>query len=144
MDFTVCDPVAGCQYVNHDCSGSSGVDDCHLASCSNGTCVVDTLDGSLDACGTSNGDVNNNAECLFLENKVAVGVSAGAIAGIIIGGVSAAVVVGFGSKKGYDYYQAKFGEKASMIADNPLYEEKGSSKVNPLFEQEMEESTESV
>jgi tetrahydromethanopterin S-methyltransferase subunit F len=141
MDFTVCDAVAGCLYVNHDCSGTSGTNNCHLASCKNDTCVVSEVDGTLDACGTCNGDVNSEAECVLLANKVAVGIGAGAIAGIIIGGVSAAVVVGFGSKKGYDYYQARFGEKASMIADNPLYEEKGSSKVNPLFEQEMEESS---
>ncbi len=50
-------------------------------------------------------------------------ISAGALAGIVVGAVAiVGLVGGFGGKKGYDIYIKKRGELAGA-SDNPLYKE---------------------
>ena len=68
-----------------------------------------------------------------LSTTEAVGIGAGAIAGIVIAGVAVAAAVTAGSKKTYDLWKSRIGE-SQVIEDNPLYEGSNLDVNNPLYE----------
>jgi len=63
---------------------------------------------------------------------IAVGVSAGIVAAIVIGAVVFLALAGFGAKKGYDYYHMR-DNKMANVNSNPLYNEKKTGGVSPLY-----------
>jgi hypothetical protein len=71
--------------------------------------------------------------CIPVKVILAATVSAGAIAGIVIGGVVFAALAGFGGKKGYDYYQSR---RANMNTanSNPMYNDNGRTGANPFYD----------
>jgi len=76
----------------------------------------------------------NGVPCplLYDEGAKAAAIAGGAVAGIVIGAVAVAGLVGFGGKKGYDYLMAK-NAPIGDVGNNPLYAPSGGSGENPLF-----------
>jgi len=72
--------------------------------------------------------------CPFLyDQKVkAAAIGAGAVAGIVIGAVAAAALIGFGGKKGYDFLMAK-NNPMGPVATNPLYTASNTAGTNALY-----------
>lgn len=64
--------------------------------------------------------------------KAAVGVSAGAIAGIAVGGAAAVGLGVFGGKKGYDAYMRNKSNMSGAQA-NPMYTDSGRTGQNPFY-----------
>jgi len=90
------------------------------------------INGSaIDACGICNGD---GSSCLGqLDSGVATGLGAGAVAGIVIGVVGVAAVLGvLGGKKGYDIW-LKHRANMQGANTNPLYTHNGLSGSNPMY-----------
>jgi len=73
--------------------------------------------------------------CVLLYNKKAkaAAITGGAVAGIVIGSVAAAALIGAGGKAGYDYLMAK-NSPMGPVATNPLYTQAAGSGSNPMFE----------
>jgi len=69
---------------------------------------------------------------LYDSGAKAAAIAGGAVAGIVIGAVAVAGLIGFGGKKGYDYLMAK-NSPVGPVADNPLYAPSANAGVNPLF-----------
>jgi len=68
-----------------------------------------------------------------LSTAATIGIGAGAIAGIVIGCVAVAALVGLGGKKGYDvwlHHRANMGSAQT----NPMYQDNGLSGSNPLYD----------
>lgn len=129
-----CDPTLGCQHKNVTCDDGlictvdschpikgclsspmrcPDADECYLGTCENGTCT--TFKGTL--CD---------------EEKIIIGLSTGAIVGIIIAAIVAAVLLGAGAYKGYQAFNAsKELDQAGNV--NPLYEAGGTYGENKLF-----------
>jgi len=72
---------------------------------------------------------NDNAK----KAAIAGGVGAGFIALIVVGSVAGFVLLGVGSKKGYDYYMA-MSKDMGGAQNNPLYTDSGKTGVNPFYE----------
>jgi len=69
-----------------------------------------------------------------LSPKALIGLTAGAIAGIVIGAAIAAGLVAFGTTKGLvDYYKNK-NENLAAATQNPLYKDANSKGDNKLYE----------
>jgi len=68
-----------------------------------------------------------------LDSGVATGLGAGAVAGIVIGVVGVAAVLGvLGGKKGYDIW-LKHRANMQGANTNPLYTHNGLSGSNPMY-----------
>jgi hypothetical protein len=82
------------------------------------------------------GGFSGASACIPVKVIVAATVSAGAIAGIVVGAVAFAAIAGFGGKKGYDYYVNR---RANMNTanSNPMYNDNGRSGTNPFYDTEM-------
>jgi len=88
--------------------------------CAKGSLVTDP-----DHCPKGN-DINKKA-------AIAGGIGAGFIALIVVGSVAGVVLLGVGSKKGYDYYMA-MSKDMGGAQNNPLYTDSGKTGVNPFYE----------
>jgi hypothetical protein len=66
------------------------------------------------------------------EVKAAVGIGAGAIAGIAIGGAAAVGLGVFGGKKGFDAYMRNR-NNMSGAQSNPMYTDSGRTGQNPFY-----------
>eukprot|EP00026_Physarum_polycephalum_P014022 Phypoly_transcript_14488.p1 GENE.Phypoly_transcript_14488~~Phypoly_transcript_14488.p1 ORF type:complete len:293 (+),score=36.84 Phypoly_transcript_14488:94-879(+) len=125
-----CDPVGGCIAVNKTCV----VDDpgCFIGVCEpvNGTCTQ-TKRGHW----TSNKSTKSGKTCFLTYNKGAAvaAITAGAAAGIAIGGAAAIGLIGFGGKKGYDLWQAHAQTMNHGVSENPLYTPSENAGTNPLY-----------
>jgi hypothetical protein len=64
--------------------------------------------------------------------KAAVGIGAGVIAGIAIGGAAFLALSVFGGKKGYDAYVRNKNEM-NGVQNNPLYDDDGRKGFNPFY-----------
>jgi len=69
---------------------------------------------------------------LYDNTAKAAAISGGVLAGVIVGGVAAAALVGFGGKQGYNYLMAK-NSPVGGVANNPLYAPSSASGNNALF-----------
>jgi len=94
----------------------------------NGTCVLNQVPNFNDATG------KGGVLCPLLYNNAAktAAIAGGTLAGVIIGAVAGAALVGFGGKKGYDYLMAS-SSPIKDVGTNPLYAPSGGSGENPLF-----------
>jgi len=63
---------------------------------------------------------------------LAVSLSAGIIAAIVIAAVIIAALIGFGGKKGYDYYMANKGTLHDGQV-SPIYKDPGNKGTNPFY-----------
>jgi hypothetical protein len=120
----ICQPNYGCVSVQRTCVVNN-------ADCETGTCNVDT-----QKCETSN-KKNAPATCAFAQlstaGKAAI-FGTGALVGIAIAAAAVVAIVGFGSKKGYDYYHNRHDQSISKVMMNPMYEKSGTEVVNPMYE----------
>jgi len=94
----------------------------------NGTCVLNQVPNFKTATG------RGGLLCPLLYDNTAktAAITGGALAGVVIGAVAAAALVGFGGKKGYDYLMAS-NSPIKDVGTNPLYAPSGGSGENPLF-----------
>jgi hypothetical protein len=61
-----------------------------------------------------------------------VAISAGIVAAIVIGVVVGVALIGFGAKKGFDYYMAR-GRMMEGASSNPMYTDEGRAGTNPFY-----------
>jgi len=88
--------------------------------------------------GACSGGCNNQTGCSSCPKfstieKVATGLGAGAIAGIVVGIVIFAALGGIGGKKGYDTW-AKNRNAMNAPQTNSLYTDEGRTGTNPMHE----------
>jgi len=107
-----CNPIKGCQGNPKVCPTS---DRCKIGKCSNGTCSTTT-----------------QQLCLQTPAIVGITLGAGAIAGIAIAAIVAAVLLGAAAYKGAQVYNARADLDAAGNS-NPLYETGGSYGENKLY-----------
>lgn len=128
-DVTV---AGGCVYTPIICPNP--VDDCHIIDACNetlGACVYTTVPSLYDFCGTCRGD---NIACFFSDvtnNAAAAGIAGGIAAAIAIAAVFALLLGIFGSKKGYDFYQARSDANSAGLNSNPMYEKNSNAARAP-------------
>ncbi|PRP73542.1 PA14 domain-containing protein [Planoprotostelium fungivorum] len=103
--ITSCDPSFGVTQTNITCKGV----DCHQDPTLEGCCYCKGFD--------------------FTPVKIAAGV----IAGAVVGGAAGAAILGFGAKKGYDFFSASQAA-AGGVQNNPMYQGSQTGGVNPLHE----------
>jgi len=110
---------------NPDCYWCGSTSTCYSEFQTNVTAACASLAKTSSACAAN-----------FFANlsPLAVGLGAGAIAGIVIAAVVAAGLAIFGGKKGYDAWK-KHQQATSPVQENPLYQSNGTNNVNPLFEE---------
>jgi len=84
----------------------------------------------LSACTVAAGNISDCSTSLT-PGEIA-GISAGAVAGIVIGALAIGGFITFGGKKGYDFYK-KRKENITGAHSNPLYADQGRTGTNPLY-----------
>jgi len=100
----------------------------------NEDCYSATCDLGIQKCVITRREPWGNCGFIYLNTgKQAAILTAGALAGVIIGAVIFAALAGFGAKKGYDAWVRMADEKFSGAATNPLYKESSGKGTNPLF-----------
>jgi len=107
---TVCDSVLGLLNNSLECRGAKIGE----------SCWCDPESGCLCSGGT-------------LTVAEAAGLGAGAITAAVLGSIGAAVIVGVGGKKGYDYFQSR-AFAANNVQENPLFQAAKRERDNPLYE----------
>jgi len=124
-----CDPSAGCIIEPRICPNKDV--GCYTAVCNNVTGTCDLNQKSNFNKNTGKGGVL----CTLLYNKAAkaAAIGAGATAGIVIGAVVAAALIGVGGKAGYDFIVAK-NSAVGAVVDNPLYTHGAGAGQNQLYE----------
>lgn len=150
MNYT-CEPLVGCFPLprvcpnrdigcfNVECVNGTGKPSTNGTAVLNGTATSNsTLFGSCVESRKSNFDgstsITNGQLCFFVYDKKkrdAV-ITGGVLAGVIIGAVAAAALIGFGGKAGYDYLMAK-NSPIGDVGNNPLYAPSGGSGENALY-----------
>jgi hypothetical protein len=95
-----CDPLQGCAATLKDCPDHSN--GCEIGSCDDGVCGF-------------------SKPGLCLTEKIAIGLSTGVIAGIVIACIVAAVLCSAAGFKAYQVYNASH-DLDNMGQNNPLYE----------------------
>jgi len=129
-----CDTLYGCINQTRVCpptTESGGEDNnCYQGFCADGKCQSRRRDGFSSGLTTDGATLCN---VKYDKKTRAAVITSGALAGIIIGAAAAAGLLIFGGKKGYDYYNARNEKLSGGVSGNPLYEEKPTSGVNPLF-----------
>jgi hypothetical protein len=123
-----CDKVAGCIFEQRICPNQDI--GCFTATCDPVAQTCTQTKKSNFNSATGKGGIT----CLLLYDQAAkaAAITGGALAGVVIGAVAAAALIGFGGKKGYDYLMAKE-SPIGGVAQNPLYTPAQSSGVNPMF-----------
>eukprot|EP00026_Physarum_polycephalum_P000817 Phypoly_transcript_00818.p1 GENE.Phypoly_transcript_00818~~Phypoly_transcript_00818.p1 ORF type:complete len:1263 (+),score=126.45 Phypoly_transcript_00818:119-3907(+) len=124
-----CDPNAGCIFEPRICPNQDI--GCYDAVCNNVTRQCEQKQKSNFNKNTGKGGIL----CVLLYNKKAraAAITGGALAGIIIGAIIAAALIGVGGKVGYTYLMAK-NAPMSNVGTNPLYADAAGSGTNALFE----------
>jgi len=126
-----CRQGVGCVPVNKTCSSTT---ECNFpVGCDNaqgGACILANITSLIDFCGVCLGD---SASCFFSSvypvSNIA-GIAGGAVAGIVIACIIAALLVAWFSKKGYDYWQAQGDLSSQGLHDNPAFQQNNMSGEN--------------
>jgi fibro-slime domain-containing protein len=128
----ICDNTAGCVTTSKSCPVTDA--DCYIGICNNVTATCTQQQRPNFAIITS--AKKGGKTCFFAyDQKAAVAaITAGAIAGIVIGAVAAAALIGFGGKAAYDYL-ARAQSPISGVHPNPLYTASSSTGTNPTYGQ---------
>jgi hypothetical protein len=131
---TTCDVRDGCILEDRVCPKADD-DGCFKPAC-NSSAVV-----GQDPCLTIRKDnfgtrlSNNGVICAWRYDdkakKIAIGT--GAAVGIAIGAAAAAGFIGYGGKKGYDYWKTMQNERFNGVQNNPLYDGPTGETENPLY-----------
>jgi hypothetical protein len=110
-----------------NCNGCVGAELCDY-------CISTSKCVDKGTCATPEDVLKDKTQCdkPVLTTAAIAGITAGAIAAIVVGAVVGAALIGFGSKKGWDYYQAK---RANINEgnSNPLYKDPGNKGTNPFY-----------
>jgi len=126
---SICDNQKGCLTAPRVCSVKDA--NCYTGVCDNVTATCSQVERPNFATITTN--QKGGGTCFFVYNKKAVALlTAGAVAGIVIGAVVVAALLGFGGKKGYDYLMAHH-SPIGQVDNNPLYSPSGGAGQNPTY-----------
>ncbi|PRP85056.1 hypothetical protein PROFUN_07240 [Planoprotostelium fungivorum] len=147
-------PTLNITHVQCDDSDACSVDTCDP---NTGECVYTALDFKpalndsclITSCDPSFGVTQTNITCKGVDCRqdptidgccyckgfdfTPVKIAAGVIAGAAVGGAAGAAILGFGAKKGYDFFAANQAA-AGGVQNNPMYVGSESGGVNPLHE----------
>lgn len=127
-----CDPRAGCILENKVCLVSDN-------GCFKGVC--DSNSTSSDPCtqvsrGSWGSRFSSNGVLCALRYDNAIkgaAIGTGAAVGIAIGAAAGAGLMGYGGKKGYDYWKTMQDQRFNGVQNNPLYEQTSGASDNPLY-----------
>jgi hypothetical protein len=151
-----CDAQGGCQYVPLNCTEGNS-DFCKIPKCDdiagcifeNRVCLVDDGNCFTGVCNSAIGKCtkvkvdnfnsatsNNGVLCTlrYDTRAKAIAIGAGSAVGIAVGAACAIGLLGYGGKKGYEFYKFKQGLMEQSVQDNPLYEGDGMHFENPFYE----------
>jgi len=119
-----CQPNYGCVAVERTCVVDNA--DCEVGQCNDETKKCETHDkkNAPPTCAYSQ---------LTTAGKAAI-LGTGALVGIAIAAAAVVALVGFGSKKGYDFLHNRKDQSISKVMMNPMYEKSGMEVVNPMYE----------
>jgi len=116
---------------NLDCNGCFHAEQCQWCPSQKKCMSKDTFHHSCTD--TSSGNVAQCTKPLLTSKQIlAVSLSAGIIAAIVIAAVIIAALIGFGGKKGYDYYMANKGNLHDGQV-SPIYKDPGNKGTNPFY-----------
>ncbi len=90
---------------------------------STGNCILQNITSLIDFCGECLGD---SASCFFSSVYPVSNIGAiagGAVAGIVVGCIIAALIFIWLSKKGYDYYKNMADLSSVNLQNNPTYQD---------------------
>jgi len=99
----------------------------------NPDCLVGVCNEATKSCSTIDRPNRNKFTCSLSSAQKGAVIGAGAIVGIAIGALVFLLILGIGSKKGYDYY-LNSRSPDDPIKSNPLYEESPNQGVNPFHQ----------
>jgi len=97
----------------------------------NPDCFIGVCDEATKSCSKQDRPNRNHFTCDLDSAQKGAVIGAGAIAGIAIGAVVFLLIIGIGSKKGYDYYMNSRSPD-DPVKSNPLYEENKNQGTNPF------------
>jgi len=126
-----CRQGVGCVPVNKTCSSTT---ECNFpVGCDNaqgGACILANITSLIDFCGVCLGD---SASCFFSSvypvSNIA-GIAGGAVAGIVIACIIAALLIAWFTRKGYAYWRAQGDLSAQGLHDNPAFQQNNMSGEN--------------
>jgi len=130
--IATCDPRAGCIAEDKVCTVSDT--GCFRPVCNSSApegeqCQQERRDGFGGRTST------NGVLCAlrYDSGARAAAIGTGAAVGIAIGAAAAAGFIGYGGKKGYDYWKVMQNQRFDGVQNNPLYEAGSGAAENPLY-----------